>query len=262
MRDLFWKFFPILFGLVLGYLLFNPPAWFRELGPAGHLLFGGIVIILFLGVVMAVIIPGSLPSDLQVTPAPDAAGHENMRVLAEEFRTLGFTEIEPPMELGTRPPAVMIGFVNDTERCYGTIFRTGTAPAKTAFDCVSILEGDRGGLTSSAERSAGALVAGTGEFRQIIPGASVSEVFQRHREAQAYLHERGLPPRRVEASTLVGDLKNAIRHQRGTFLSNPFVYGLVSVWRASTGRNPHIGPLAQQKKVDRQLRRLMDGRLG
>jgi len=262
MRDLFWKFFPILFGLVLGFLLFNPPVWFRELGLVGNLLFGGVALFLFLGVVMAVIIPGSLPSDLQVTPAPNEANHDQMRVLAEEFRAAGFTEIEPPMELGLRPPAVMIGFVNESERCYGTIFRTGTAPAKIAFDCVSIIEGDRGGLTSSAERSAGALVAGTGEFRQIFPKAPVSEVFRQHREAQSYLHERGLPSRRVEQSMLVGDLKNAIRFQRGTFLSNPIINGLVIIARATTGRNPHLGPLAQQSIVDRQIKRVMEGGIG
>ncbi|MFC1529325.1 hypothetical protein ACFL6R_01280 [Gemmatimonadota bacterium] len=262
MRDLFWKFFPILFGLVLGYLLFNPPVWFRELGFAGNLLFGGVVLFLFLGVVMAVTIPGSLPSDLQVTPAPNAADHEQMRVLAEELKGAGFTEIEPPMALGLRPPAVMIGLVNEPEQCYATIFRTGTAPAKIAFDCVSILEGDRGGLTSSAERGAGALVAGTGEFRQIFPKAAVSEVFRQHREAQNWLRERGLPSRRVEESMLVADLKYAIRHQRGTFLSNPVINGMITIVRAVTGRNPHLGPLAEQSIVESQLRRVIEGRIG
>ncbi len=262
MRDLFWKFFPILFGLVLGYLLFNPPVWFRAMGLAGNLLFGGVPLFLFLAVVMAVIIPGSLPADLQVTPAPNAADHEQMRVLAEEFKAAGFTEIEPPMELGLRPPAVMIGFVNESDRCYGTIFRTGTAPAKIAFDCVSILEGNRGGLTSSAERSAGALVAGTGEFRQIFRRAPVSDVYLQHREAQAYLHERGLPSRRVEQSMLVEDLKDAIRHQRGTFLSNPLINGLITIVRATTGRNPHLGPLPQQSIVDRQIKQVMERGIG
>ena len=126
MRDLFWKFFPILFGLALGYLLFNPPAWFREMGLIGTVLFGGVALFLFFGVIMAVIIPGSLPADLQVTPSPGGADHEQMRLLAGEFRAAGFTETGPPMELSLRPPAVMIGFVNETEQCYGTIFRTGT----------------------------------------------------------------------------------------------------------------------------------------
>jgi hypothetical protein len=250
------KYLPILLGLVCGFFLVNPPAWLQSLGLLGYAIAGVIVFLIMLGVVMMLIIPGSLPANVELTPDPEAGSRSDLQQLSERYRQLGFTDAGPSMRVGMSPPAALIGLVHEEERCYGTVFRTGTTPAKTAFDFVSILDGDRGGLTTSAERGSGALIAAPGEFRQIFPGAGVEELFRRHIEGQAYLRENGVPTRAVNAGTLAGDFKSAIRIQRRTFLSNPIVFGIVAIVRAATGQSPHLGPLSKQRLAKRQLAEL------
>jgi len=124
---------------------------------------------------------------------------------------------------------------------------------------VSILDGDRGGLTSGAE-PAGALVpAASGSLRQVFPMADVEQVLRRHREGLQYLRARGLSAKAVSATTFRRDFATSFRRQREAFLAAPLRGAAVTLWRAATGRTPHVGPIAQQAAARAVIQELLTG---
>jgi hypothetical protein len=160
------------------------------------------------------------------------------------------------MTVGISPPALMVAFVHEAERSYATAFRTSTVPSKTAFDCVSILDGDRGGLTTGAEPAGAAIPAARGSLRQVFPRATVEQVFEGHRQGLQHLRSRGLPPRPVSASTFRRDAMS--RRQRRRSRRRP--RGAAITRRGH--RTPHIGPIALQAVAQATIRDLLTGARG
>ena len=161
------------------------------------------------------------------------------------------------MRIHVAPPALVVGFVHPTEPVYGTVFRTDTVPPKTSHDFVSILYGDRGGLTTNTEPAGAALPEGTGGFRQVIPGESLDRLFRAHLDGLAYLKERGIQARPVSADTLQQDLRKAFRRQREVFLGSPVRSTFVTFWRSATKKVPFLGRLREQRIVDAQIARFL-----
>jgi hypothetical protein len=203
----------------------------------------------------------NLPAHIALAAA-GRLGTTGVRALVDAYRALGFVPAGPPREAGVMPPALLVPLVHEAERCYGTVFRTSTVPAKTSFDVVSILDGDRGGLTSNPDPAGATLPAARGELRQVLPRARVAEVFSRHREALAFLRSRGLAVRTVSAATFDADFRAAFARQRRAFRAAPLRWALVALWRSATRTTPHVGPLAAQKIAERQLRELSTGTRG
>jgi hypothetical protein len=220
-----------------------------------------IVFVLLLGFT-AWMIGRNLPAEIGLRPLPDGAVPPEVRALVDAYRALGFVPAGPPREAGVMPPALLVPLVHDAERCYGTVFRTGTVPAKTSFDVVSILDGERGGLTTGPDPAGATLPAAPGELRQVFPGARIADLFARHREALAFMRSRGLAVRAVSAATFEADFRAAFARQRRAFRAAPLRWALVAIWRSVTRRTPHAGPLAGQKIADRQLRELTTGARG
>jgi hypothetical protein len=255
------RFLPILVGLALGYLLVSPPEWLERLGPWRWLAALALVLLGLLAMT-AYQLFANLPADPPLEPAPESEVTGDLRGLCSRFEALGFQRTGPAMTLGIGTPALMVAFVHEAERTYATAFRTGTVPQKTAFDCVSILDGERGGLTTGAEPAGAATPAARGSFRQVFPGASVEQVLDRHRQALQHLRRRGLSAKAVSASTFRGDFALSFRLQREAFLAAPLRGAAVTLWRAATGRTPHIGPIASQAVAQATLRDLLIGARG
>jgi hypothetical protein len=255
------RFLPIVVGLLLGYLLVSPPDWLAPLGPWRWLAVGAIVLFLLLAFT-AYQLSANLPADPPLEPAAEAEVSGELRDLGTRYEALGFQRVGPPVTVGISPPALMVAFVHEAERTYGTAFRTTTLPPKTAFDCVSILDGDRGGLTTGAEPAGAAIPAARGSLRQVFPKASVEQVFTRHRQGLAHLRSRGLAARAVSASTFPRDFASSFRRQREAFLAAPLRGTVVTLWRAATGRTPHIGPIATQAVAQQSIHELLTGSRG
>ena len=255
------RFLPILVGLVLGYLLMSPPEWLAPLGPWRWLAVG-VIVLLGLLAFTAWQLSASLPADPPLEPAAEAEVSGELQGLCARFEALGFQRIGTPLTVGIVPPALMVALVHESERSYATAFRTSTVPPKTAFDCVSILDGDRGGLTSGAERAGAVIPAARGSLRQVFPGSGVERVFQQHRQGLQYLRARGLPAKAVSASTFRGDFATSFRRQREAFLAAPLRGAAVTLWRAATGRTPHVGPIAQQAVARATIQELLTGAHG
>lgn len=252
------RFLPILVGLALGYLLVSPPDWLEHLGVWRWLAVLALVLAGLLGFT-AYQLSASLPADPRLEPMPEAAVTGDLRGLCSRFEALGFERVGTPLTVEISPPALMVAFVHSAERAYATAFRTGTVPPKTAFDCVSILEGDRGGLTTGAEPAGAAIPAARGSLRQVFPGARVEQVFDRHRQALQHLRGRGLAAKAVSAQTFRPDFALSFRRQREAFLAAPLRGAAVTLWRASTGRTPHLGPIASQAVAQATIRELVTG---
>jgi len=255
------RFLPIVVGLVLGYLLVSPPGWLAPLGPWRWLAVLAIVAVGLLAFT-AFQLAANLPADPRLEPADEAEVNGELRSVCARFEALGFRRVGPPLTVGISPPALLVAFVHEAERCYGSAFRTTTLPPKTAFDCVSILDGDRGGLTTGAEPAGAVIPAARGSLRQVFPRAGVEEVFERHREALQHLRSRGLPPRSVSASTFPRDFAMAFRRQREAFLAAPLRGVATTLWRAATGRTPHIGPIGEQPAAQAAIHELVTGSRG
>jgi hypothetical protein len=261
MRRRLSRFLPILVGVVLGYLLVSPPEWLSPLGPWRWV---AVVAIVLLGLLVftAWQLSANLPADPPLEAAAEAEVSGELRGLCARFEALGFQRIGPPMTVGIAPPALMVALVHEAERAYATAFRTSTLPPKTAFDCVSILDGDRGGLTTGAEPAGAAIPAARGSLRQVFPGGSVEQVFERHREGLQHLRGQGLSARAVSASTFRRDFATSFRRQREAFTAAPLRGAAITLWRAATGRTPHLGPIASQAVAQTTIRELLTGTRG
>jgi hypothetical protein len=255
------RFLPILVGLVLGYLLMSPPDWLTPLGPWRWL---AVVAIVLLGLLAftAWQLSANLPADPPLKPAAEAEVSGELQSLCARFEALGFQRVGTPLTVGITPPALMMAFVHEAERSYATAFRTSTVPPKTAFDCVSILEGDRGGLTTGAEPAGAVIPAACGSLRQVFPRAGVEQVFEHHRQGLQHLRSRGLSAKAVSASTFARDFALSFRRQREAFTASPLRGAAITLWRAVTGHTPHIGPIASQAVAQSTIRELLTGTRG
>ncbi len=255
------RFLPIVVGLLLGYLLVSPPGWLTALGPWRWPAVVAIVLLALLAFT-AYQLFANLPAEPALEPAAEAEVSGELRNLCARFEALGFERVGPPLTVGISPPALVVAFVHEAERCYGTAFRTSTLPPKTAFDCVSILDGDRVGLTTGAEPAGAVIPAARGSLRQVFPRASLEKVFERHREGLQHLRSRGLSAKTVSSSTFRGDFAASFRRQREAFLAAPLRAAAVTLWRAATGRTPHLGPIATQAVAQATIRALLTGTRG
>ncbi len=256
MRDQFYKYMPVASGLLLGWFLFNPPVWLQSLGPLAYVINIGLCALLLLGIV-ALLVVANLPARLEMKPIGESEVHGELHAIGRKLEALGFRSVGPPLRVEIAPAATLLGYVHEKEPVYATVFRTGTTPAKTSHDFVSILHGEKGGLTTNAEPAGAALPAGPGGMRQVFPGATIETLFQRHLAGMAYLRERGVSCRNVSADTFRRDFQAAIGRQRETFLSSPIVNTFVTLWRAGTKQVPFIGSLREQKIAERQIARLL-----
>ncbi len=256
MRDNFYKFAPWVFGFALGWILFNPPAWLQALGPLAWVINIAICAALLLSIV-ALVILANLPRELSLEDVTENEVHPELRGMARQFAELGFQPAGGPWRVNVAPAAILMGFVHPSQPVYATAFRTETLPAKLGYDFISMLHGEKGGLTTNAMPDGAVLPESAGSLRQVFTGASPETLFERHLEGIAYLHERGIQVRAVSAGTLRHDFARAMAEQRALFVASPFRGALVTLWRAATKRVPFVGALRDQKIASQQIARLL-----
>jgi hypothetical protein len=258
-KDRIFKVLPIVVGLLLGWLLVNPPAVLQPLGLFRHVVTAGLVVLLML-LFSGTQIAASLPENVTLQRIGDGAVARELAVLRDEMADLGFVPVGPPYKVGVSPAATMIALVHREEPIYAAAFQTGTIPAKVAYDFVSILEGDRGGLTSNANPAGAMLPASPGSLRQVFTDMPLAHVFDGHRSALEYLAGRGLRARTVSAAAFPRDFQASMRRQRRAFLSAPLRRTAITLWRVATKSTPHIGPIQTQAAAQAEIESLLAGR--
>lgn len=255
MKDLMAKVMPIVMGAAIGWMLYHPPAFLAPLGALRYVVMILAGAVLLVGtVVMSV--AAALPREAALTPSM-AAIDPAMRHLVDGYLALGFQLAGPVYTVGVAPAATLVGLVHPREPVFGTVFRTGTIPPVVASDFVSLLEGERGGLTTSANPRGGTLPGDDGSFRQCLVGSTLQELFAAHREAVAWLRTRGVRCRTVSAASFPADFARALGRQRAVFMSNPIGNAVRAIWRTASKRTVGRGRLSEQPGIDAQIARLL-----
>jgi hypothetical protein len=257
MKNFLAMILPIAVGAGLGLLLFHPPSWVTPSGPGGFLVAGGIVFILLI-VFIAISMAASIPAQVRLRPIEGLAD-PSVLSLVRELKELGFVEAGGPYLVEIRPAAALVPFVHLREPVYATVFRTGTLPAATSYDFVSIFEAAPGGLTTTSNWRGGTVPGGPGEFRQILKGAGFRQVYETHLEGIRWLRDRGLRAKDVSADSFTDDFLQALGRHRRHYRSTALKSAVISFWRTFSRKGPDSGILASQKCAEGRARAFLAG---
>lgn len=257
MKNLVFKLLPFLFGIVLAWLLWHPPAWLEALGVGSYLVMAALVAGLLVAFIIWQVL-SNLPEDLRLDPTSKALDGD-MEQIIERLCGLGFERVATPWLARLKPPAVVVGLIHPREPVIAAVFRTGTVPAVMAFDLVSVLGDQSGGLTTGSDRRGGTLPMGSRSFRQLLHGGAPEALMERHRQALAWLLSKGLSFRRVTASEFPEAMRLGMAIQRRAFLEAPVRHALVAIWRSVGGSNPNPCPVEAQRGVEAQIERMLRG---
>jgi hypothetical protein len=249
------RLLPIGVGLLLGWLLAAPPAALRAMGPAVYFLTVPLALLLLL-CLTGLLVAANLPKDLPLRPEPQVITRDDVRALVASYRSLGFEEAGLPLRMPLSPAVILIPFVHRREAVFGTLLHAQTVASKPTFDFLSILAGGRGALLSAEHPGASALPAAPGVIRQVFAGASVEALFERHREALAFLRRRGVAVEPAVAEELPERLRRAALEQRRAFYRRPLRATLVVLWRSLTRRSPERRPMTEQPDALEEISRL------
>jgi hypothetical protein len=252
MRNLFYKFMPWIFGFLLGWMLWSPPAWLAALGPASYLVNGLLCGLLLLSMI-ALLISANLPARLTMEPVGEDEVHAELRAIGDQLLALGFQPAGPPCRVNVAPEAILLGFVHPKEPVYATAFRTTNLKPKISHDFVSLIHGDRGGLTTNPDPEGAVLPTAPGEMRQVFPDTTPEALYRRHLQGIAYLREQGIHCRAVSADMFARDFTEAMARQRRMFLSSPLSFTAITLWRGATKQVPFLGTLREQKAAGEQI---------
>lgn len=255
MKTLLFQVLPILFGLLVGWCIVQPPDF---LGSSVLIRTAAVIslAILALFFFLMYVISANLPAHIKLQPIDQRAVSDEMTDLFSGYQDIGFRLVGSPLRVEVNPPAVLVPMVHEQEPMYGTVYRTTTSPPKTSYDIVSIFE-PFGGLTTGAAPEGASLPAGLGSFMQIFPDADINTLTQQHQAAIKFLLKQGVRIKPVTDDSFAGDFRAAIAAQRRHFFSNPIAHTAITVWRSMTGKTPHIGPLEEQSVAQRNLRRFL-----
>ena len=254
-KDTVYKLLPWIVGGAIGWLLGNPPAVFEIFGPWRGLVVGalaGLAVLLFVGAQLL----SSLPAEPRITPRPGARLGAEADALAADLRAAGFESIEPPFDLGLRPPATVWSFLHREGRTVGSVFKTGTVPARVGFDLVSVVEEGRGTLTSGSDPRGGILPLPPGCFKQILPGLTPGELFEHHRRAVELLGERWIRFREPRPESLPEEIAASLRAQRSALRRGLISASWLALWRTVRRSTPYLGPIDEQKGYEETVQQL------
>ena len=101
-KDRAFKLLPIVVGLLLGWLLVNPPELLAPLGPGRHLVTAAVVLLLLL-VFSGAQIAANLPENVTLERVGDGAMARELIVLRDQMMELGFVPVGPPFKVGVCP---------------------------------------------------------------------------------------------------------------------------------------------------------------
>lgn len=255
MKDVVYKYLPLVVGALLGILAVAPPAFLDLSWPARVVIGLPVVGLLFVGFTVFMI-SSALPDKIGMTPIDQKLVTDSMMDTFVAFQDAGFQLAGPPLRIETAPPAVLVPLIDRTGEVYGTIYRTGTEPPKTSCDMVTVFAEPEAGLTTGPAVEGASLPASPRSFFQVFPNADIATLYARHREALEYLQRQGLRVKAASPQEFPKDFRHAISQQRRHFFRNPLWHAIVAIYRSSSGTTPHLGPIQQQAVARKSLERL------
>ncbi len=255
MKKFLWKYAPLIIGLLMGFLIFNPPEFLRTIGWQGYL----VLPVLFL-LLIFIFLPGymfvrSVYRKFELKPLDKQINRRDINIIMDELSSLGFTRAGPTLELPGYA-VIIVPFVHEGAEVYCSIMRSYAGFGKTTFVFSSIFDDNSGGLTTFREHSSAIEVRPAGSFRQVFQWGDLKSNFQHHLEGLEYLHRYGINTRQVNSETFVDDETKAVMSRNEFHRSNLFRNTIIYVWRFLIKRIPYGGPIEKQKNAQKNLRLL------
>lgn len=130
----------------------------------------------------------NLPDPVVFTPLDEPA--PRLAPLEGDLAVLGFEPAGAYVRVNVATPAPMRPFTLPGRPVYATAFLAGGVVP--GFDFVSVVAGERGGLTTSTNPQAATVPSAPGALRQVFPGASLEQALRHHLDAVQALEARGV----------------------------------------------------------------------
>jgi hypothetical protein len=200
----------------------------------------------------------SLPKELSLIPKPGAFTADERQRIEAEVAACGFRPVGPPLEATVSPAGWLLLFCNDAGS-FATFSRTGTAPSVDTFDLVSTFDvPGKPGLATVGNVMALSFPTAELDLRQGFDGAPFDQLARRHEEALQVARERGIPIRPADPAEFESLSQQSLSEMRERFVRGlPFsILGVV--WRSTTKRSPHLGPINEQPVAQRVLDELQE----
>lgn len=186
------------------------------------------------------------PENLEAAPATEPPT-EAFIDLERALQALGFESASPLLLLPMNPPATLRGFVLPGRPVYATVFQSNGN--ELGFDFVSVVEGRRGGLTTSSNPKAATLPGVSGSLRQIFPDLAPAELLHRHLDALVELERRGVRFDPATSERLLPALRTALARTRAEFLRNRFTWTQLALQRVATNVYPDQGAVLERAEL-------------
>jgi len=256
MRQLFFKLLPFAFGAIVALLYWLPlPPSLVAWRPLVGLLLMAFGLLVTVAIQMAI----GLPENPKVEPAADESLPLEALFLITQLQELGFVPVHPPLRVYLRPAALLWPFINSDLQLTAAVYSTGTIPVRTTFEIVSVIEQDRGTLTSLADPNAAVLPTSPGHFKQVLRGASPRQLLEYHLEAQRYLSSRGIVFAKQPVGTPTERLLRASQRLKARVRARPLRSVVVTLWRVLSKRSPFALPVSRQHTTEINLAHLRTG---
>lgn len=198
----------------------------------------------------------SLPEQVELSQAEDHETPGKLGEIISAFEHLGFQRM-PPVRVHLPNEAFLVPLCRPQEGMYATVYQLQTSQGgKIAYDVVSMLDAPDGSLTTAMDHGAGVLPSGPAMLRQIFAEADAEELVYQHRESLKWLQYQRVPTLDVAPSAVYTLLQRSFHLNRQHFLKDKVGNTLTALWRTITRRNPHLGPLMDQKGIVNQLQEL------
>lgn len=256
MKAAFYRYLPLVVGVILGWFLFSPPSFL----PGNAWMRWGIHLVLVVAALVAVIVAlvaAGLPEGLRIRKASGKLleALPALRPLAVQLRELKFAPLGPALEVQVQPPALLLPMMDEQELVVGNLFKPSTVISKVGYDLGSRLAGEAS-LTSLVDPAGASLPSGPRDFRQVLPGLSPRELLQAHWQGLAYLEALGFPVAPLEPKRYQEQVAKDTADKRRVFFGAPVRHAFAAYWRTLTQRVPCRGPVDSNAETRAKLRAL------
>jgi hypothetical protein len=253
MKKFFWKYAPLIIGLLMGFLIINPPEFLRTIGWQGYLVLPVLFLLLLFTFFPGYVFVRSVHRKFELIPLEKQTNRRDINILMDELNSLGFVQAGPALDLPGFV-AIIVPFVHEDAEVYCTIIRSYAGVGKTTFAFSSIFDDDSGGLTTFREHLSAMEPRPAGSFRQVFQVGDLKSNFQHHLKGLEYLQKYGLNTRQINSETFVDDETKAVMGRNKFLQSNLVRNTIIYVWRFLIRRTPYGGPIEKQKDAQKSLR--------
>jgi hypothetical protein len=248
----------ILIGCVIYFVLFVAgeyfPEWVHEnflFSLAGMTLIS--LLLLFLGC-CGIILKHSFQK-ITICSNPEIVPNERIRQISKELELLGFISDGPTYKIQKPFQSVVAPYVSLDSEIYVTIIDQELFCRKPYLIFGSDIDRSEAGLMTAEHPRVGKTIISKEIFCQIFPGENTESLYRHHQRAIEFLKQKGFAVQKMQQNSIERAKENYIKTQhimRKYFLKVTLVW----LWRDLTRKRPFLGPIMEQKNIEKQIQYL------